>query len=102
MEGEANEGSGQLNAVLTQVQFLTQTVAQLQQEQLQSQANAVAQVKYPAFSSAVINPSDSRSSSAELITRANTLFMGNILLMLWSLNTSTPVLLNKSLAYMWH
>ena len=38
MEGEANEGSGQLNAVLTQVRFLTQTVAQLQQQQqLQSQ-----------------------------------------------------------------
>ena len=45
MEGEASKG--QLHAVLTQVQFLTQTVAQLQQQQLQSHASAAAQVKCP-------------------------------------------------------
>ena len=47
MEGEASKSSGELNAVLTQVLYLTQMVAQLQQQQLQSEANAAAQVKCP-------------------------------------------------------
>ena len=40
MEGKSNEDSGSLNAVLSQVQFLTQAVGQLQQQQTVAAAQA--------------------------------------------------------------